>query len=192
MSTALLKPPLKTWTRSEIDALQEAGILQSTRLELIDGELFDKMGQNPPHASAVRRLAAALIAIFGAGRVTVQLPVEPGESDRSRSLPEPDVAVTSETETAYRTRHPGAADLLLVAEVADTTYDFDAKRKAKLYARSGFAEYILLDLTEGELICMRTPNRGVYTEIHVLRPGDAFHPLAAPDSSLSVADLLAE
>lgn len=49
------RPPLKTWTRQEIDTLEAAGLLADTRFELIEGEVFDKMGQDPPHSFAACR-----------------------------------------------------------------------------------------------------------------------------------------
>jgi Uma2 family endonuclease len=138
------------------------------------------------------RLAASLIGIFGARRVRVQLPVEPAAGESSRSLPEPDAAVTREPEAAYRSRHPGPADILLVAEVSDSTLEFDMKRKGRLYANSNFPEYLLIDLFERQLLVFRAPRDGVYTEIRVLRPGDSFTPLSAPESAVSVGELLPE
>lgn len=190
MSVVIAEPPLKTWSRAEIDALEAAGLLAGTRLELIDGEVFDKMGQNPPHASAICRLVRMLAAIFGLERIRTQLPIEPAEGDSPRSLPLPDVVVTREIDAAYQTRHPGPSDILLIAEVADSSIEFDMKRKARLYARAGFIEYPILDLNDQELLVYQSPRGGVYTEIHVLRPGDLFHPSASPQSSIAVADLL--
>jgi Uma2 family endonuclease len=192
MSAALSQPPRKTWTRREIEALEAAGLLAGTRLELIEGEIFDRMGQNPAHASAVCRLVMALASIFGLDRVRTQLPVEPAEAEASRSLPEPDVAVTRETEPAYRRRHPRAADVVLIAEVADSTVDYDVKRKGRLYARAGFPEYVVLDLTERELMVFTAPREGVYTEMRILRPGDVFKPMNTPDSGIPVAELFGE
>ena len=173
-------------------ALDAAGLLAGTRFELIEGEVFDKTGQDPPHSAAICRQVVALAAIYGLDRIRTQLPVEPAEADATRSLPEPDVAVTREPESAYRHRHPGATDLLLIAEVADSTYDYDVKRKGRLYARSEFAEYVVLDLSQRELLVFHAPRGGVYTEMRVLRPGDTFCPLSAPESTISVAKLLAE
>jgi Uma2 family endonuclease len=192
MSAALAQPPHKSWTRQDLDALEASGRLAGTRLELIDGEIFDKMGQNPAHSSAVCRLAMALAAIFGLDRVRTQLPVEPAEADAARNRPEPDVAVTSEPEPAFRRRHPAGPEVLLVAEVADTTYDYDVKRKGRLYARAQFPEYLVVDLRDRELMVFRSPSGGVYTEMRVLRPGEFFEPLHAPGHSVSVADLLSE
>lgn len=180
------------WTRAELDALDAAGLLAGTRVELIEGEVFDKIGQNPRHASAVCRLAALLTGVFGAKRVRCQLPVEPSETETSRSLPEPDLAVTVEPDPAYDQRHPGAVDVLLIAEIADSTYDFDVKRKGRVYARAGFGEYAVLDLAERELPVFRAPRDGLYTEIRVLRPGDVFFPMSAPESGISVAEMFAE
>ncbi len=192
MPAALAQPPFKTWTRAEMDALDAAGLLAGTRFELIEGEIFDKMGQNPPHSSAVCRLVMALAAIFGLERIRTQLPVEPVEAEASRSLPEPDAAVTRESESAYRHRHPGATDVLMIAEVTDSTYDYDVKRKGRLYARAGYAEYLVVDLNERELLVFRSPREGIYTEIRVLRPGEIFCPMSAPEASIAVTELFAE
>ena len=71
----------------------------------------------------------------------------------------------------------------------DTTYDYDTKRKAKLYARAGFQEYIVLDLNERELLVYRSPRGGVYTLIQVLREDDFYSPMAAPEKSVSIREL---
>jgi Uma2 family endonuclease len=197
MSATLLQslvgtePPRKLWTRAELDAIYEAGLLADTKLELIEGELFDKMGQNPPHASAVMRVAMLLIEIFSASRVRPQLPAEPSPADAPNSLPLPDVLVTREPEPAYRKRHPGPGDILLLVEVADTTYIYDTKRKAKLYARAGFPEYLVLDLQASELLVFRSPRRGTYSQTLTLQRGDSYTP-PGTDKSIAISDLLAE
>jgi Uma2 family endonuclease len=100
--------------------------------------------------------------------------------------------VTREPEQAYRNRHPGAADVILLAEIADSTYDFDVKRKARIYATAGFPEYLVLDLTEPQLLVFRDPRGGAYRQIQVLRRGDIFYALAAPESGIAVSELLPE
>ena len=190
MAAAISQPPLKTWTRAELEALDSAGLLAGTRFELIEGQIFDKMGQNPRHAAAIAILTEILSEIFGAGRVRVQLPVEPARTEASKSLPEPDIAITREPARKYTSRHPGADDIALLVEVTDTTYEYDTKRKSKLYARAGFQEYIVLDLNERELLVYQLPQGGVYTLIHVLREDNTYSPMAAPEKSVSVRDLL--
>ena len=41
-----IEPPRKLWTRSQCEQLDRAGLLDQQRLELVDGELFNKMGKN--------------------------------------------------------------------------------------------------------------------------------------------------
>lgn len=188
--SALASPPYKLWTRAELDALESTGLLADVRYELIEGEVFDKMGQKPPHATAVHQLFVLLASAFGLERVRSQLPAEPIERDSVHSLPLPDALVVRESLLAYRERHPGPGDVLVVAEVSDSTFQFDSQKKARLYARAGFPEYIILDLTRRELIVLRAPCEDSYTLIQTLRPGETWSPLHAPEAAIAVADLL--
>jgi hypothetical protein len=113
VSAALLLPyqatpdaPRKRFTRQEVDRLLDAGVFDGQRWELIDGELFDKMGQKPPHAGTIRRMVKLLTRVFGEDLVQGQLPIEAGGADRDRSLPEPAVAVLRESKPDYDRRHP--------------------------------------------------------------------------------------
>src|SRR5437870_1324506 len=114
MSAAILLPPdlvieplpRKRFTREEVDRLTYEGFFDGQRYELIDGDLIDKMGQKPPHASAIRRINTWLLKVFGAARIQTQLPVEASGKDRERSLPEPDLAVFAEEKAEYDRRHP--------------------------------------------------------------------------------------
>jgi hypothetical protein len=40
----------KRFTRADVDRLTASGFFAGQRFELIDGDLIDKMGQNPRHA----------------------------------------------------------------------------------------------------------------------------------------------
>ena len=42
------EPPRKRWTRSEYAALESVGVFERQRLELVEGELIDKMGKKRP------------------------------------------------------------------------------------------------------------------------------------------------
>src|ERR1051325_11198506 len=94
--------PRKRFTREEVEHLTETGFFEGQRYELIDGDLFDKMGQNPPHAFTIRRLSAALSRIFSQVLLQIQLPIEVSGADRERSLPEPDLAVLAQDLPDYR------------------------------------------------------------------------------------------
>jgi Uma2 family endonuclease len=167
MSAAITQPPRKRFTRSEVDQMEESGLLAGQRLELIDGDLIDKMGQNPPHARAIRRGSVALSKMFGVELVQVQLPIEAGGVDREWSLPEPDLAVLRADKPDFDRRHPSGPDLSLVIEVADTTLRYDASTKRDIYARAGVQEYWILDLNASRLLVHREldSKKGEYASI---------------------------
>jgi hypothetical protein len=120
----------KRFTRLEVDRMSELGLLDGQRCELIDGELIDKLGQNPPHAQAIRNLFSWLSAFFAPKQLQMQLPIEVRPGDSDWSLPEPDIAVLAETGGEYGKRHPRGDELLLVVEVADTSLRQDSQRNA--------------------------------------------------------------
>jgi len=53
------------FTRKDVERMLEAGVLEGRRFELIEGELVEKMGQNPLHIYVLRILQAWLTGIFG-------------------------------------------------------------------------------------------------------------------------------
>jgi Uma2 family endonuclease len=165
MSAATLQPPRKRFTRDEVEQMLDAGLFAGQRFELIDGDLIDKMGQNPPHARALRLLHAWLVKVFGAERVQMQLPIEAAPAERERSLPEPDLSVLPEEKDDYRRRHPRGDELLLAVEVADTTVRYDATAKRDLYARAGVPEYWILDIPGRRLIVHRGLTQGQFEQI---------------------------
>jgi Uma2 family endonuclease len=179
MSAAPLLPPdaipgtrRKYFTRQEVERMLASGALDGQRLELIDGELFDKMGQNPPHATAIQNLTDILAGIFPGRRIRVQLPMEASEPDRDRSLPEPDVAVLRLRSPEHAHRHPSGDELILVVEVADTTAAFDLSRKAELYANAGVPEYWVVDLNRRKIVTHREPAGGKYGVVRSFGTGE--------------------
>ena len=52
--------PRKRFTRAEVERLERLGAFEGQRYELIDGDLLDKMRQNPRHALAIRRTSSRL------------------------------------------------------------------------------------------------------------------------------------
>jgi Uma2 family endonuclease len=180
----------KRFRRSEFDRMQELGLFDGQRCELIDGELIDKMGQNPPHAYAIQRLFSWLIGLFGPDRLRIQSPVEVRSGDSDWSLPEPDVAVLAETSGEYGKRHPRGDELLLVVEVADWSLRQDLTTKRDLYARASVAEYWVLDLQSSRLIVHRNPEQGEYRETAILNEGDRVSFANHPEQTVAVRDLL--
>nr|WP_304187421.1 Uma2 family endonuclease [Rhodothermus marinus]MBO2490676.1 Uma2 family endonuclease [Rhodothermus marinus] len=176
------------WTREAFEKLAEVGLIEpDARLELIDGEILQKMSpQSSRHATAVLLVAEALRSVFAspAYTVRVQLPLALGPY----SEPEPDVAVVEGTPRRYREAHPSTA--VLVVEVADASLAFDRTRKAALYARAGIPDYWIVNLLDGVLEVHRQPEGDAYRERLVLPSQERVRPLARPEVEIAVAELL--
>jgi Uma2 family endonuclease len=177
---------LRRWTREEYDRLVDVGVLgEDEHVELIEGEIVEMTPQNAPHATAVRLVQEALRTVVGAGfDVRAQLPLALGAD----SEPEPDIAVVPGSPRDYRDRHPTTA--ALVVEVADATWRFDRERKSRAYAQAGIPEYWIVNLENRTLEVYRDPAGDRYDTEHILQPEEEVSPLARPDASIRVADLL--
>ncbi|MBV9746642.1 MAG: Uma2 family endonuclease [Acidobacteriia bacterium] len=181
MSAAPLPPlppaaealPRKRFTRAEVDHLMEGGFFEGQRYELIDGDLIDKIGQNPPHAQAIRLVHRWLSTFLETDLIQTQLPIEVSAQDRERSLPEPDLAVLAEFKSDYARRHPRGDELRMVIEVSDTTVQFDLSRKAALYSLARVPEYWVLDLPRRTLVVHRQPSEAGYRLIQLFGESDA-------------------
>ena len=184
-----LFPGRKRWTYKEVDQLIATGKLVG-RYELIDGEIIDKMGQNPQHSLSIMLVMQYLLTAFDARYVRVQLPILiPGE-DGETNAPEPDGAVTREASDAFRHQHPMPADLRLLVEVSDTTLAFDLNTKALLYARASVQEYWVVNIRERQIHVHRAPTSSGYTDILVLSESALLAPLARLDAVVAVGTLL--
>jgi len=169
-------------------ALVDDGVLQpDDPVELLEGLIVAEPPANPPHASAVRRVEAALRAAVGPRAVIcVQQPFLAGPY----SLPEPDVAVVPGRLEDYDLVHPREA--LLVVEVADASLQQDRLTKAPIYAAAGVAEYWIVNLAAGQIEIFREPwpRRRRYATTAVARPGDMLALAALDQASVAVDDLL--
>jgi Uma2 family endonuclease len=167
----------------------DAGFFVGQRFELIDGDLIDKMGQNPQHASSIGRVSRRLTSLCGMDTVLVQVPIEASVADSNRSLPEPDVAVLRELKADYDVRHPRGDETLLVVEIAETTVAFDLSRKAILYARAGVPEYWVLDLVRRVLVVHRQSDGSQFKLIQIHTEDEMVSMEGRPEA-VKVKDLL--
>src|SRR4051812_32731465 len=106
----------------EYERMTELGILtENDRVELIRGEILEKMTIGDRHAACVYRLSELLfLAVARAAIVGVQNPIRLADSE-----PEPDVTLLRRRADFYASGKPTPADVVLLTEVADTTLDFD-------------------------------------------------------------------
>jgi Uma2 family endonuclease len=162
--------------------MAEAGILgPESRVELIDGEIFDMSPIGSLHAAVVSRLARDFIVAIGdTAVVRVQDPLRIDDFNE----PEPDLAIVTPREDFYAARHPGPRDTLLVVEVADTSLDHDMTTKAAVYAAAGIEEYWVLDLTSHSVAIFRDPRGGSYDTRHTHRSFEPIRPAALPHCAI--------
>ncbi|HSL85215.1 MAG TPA: Uma2 family endonuclease, partial [Thermoanaerobaculia bacterium] len=162
--------PRRRFTAEEVLRMVETGILSDDEpLELLDGELHVMTPQDPWHATTSKRVERLLEQAAGPGFHTrAHSPIAGGEHD----LPEPDVALVRGEIEAYRQRHPGAEEIVVVVEVSRTSQRYD-RGKAERYARAGVQTYWLLDLPARRLELFTGPNpEGRYSEHRLLESGD--------------------
>jgi Uma2 family endonuclease len=173
--------------------MAEAGVFQpGERVELIGGRIVMMSPQNSPHFTAISLAEDALRTIFAAGYVVrVQGPLDVSPS----SQPEPDIAVVRGSIRDYANAHPTTA--LLVVEVSESSLAFDQGEKASLYASAGIPEYWILNLLDRCLEIYRDPIPMAgqpygygYRSCTPYFAADVVTPLAAPQGTIRVADLL--
>ena len=175
-------------TLDEYHRMAEAGVFDpESRIELVDGELIEMPPIYPPHASSVD----AIVRLFTTrlaerAWVRCQHPV----TLRPSSEPQPDVVLARPDARRYYDRHPEAPETFLAVEVADISLAYDRSKKAALYARSGIAEFWIVDLVHEELIVHREPAGAWYGSIETYRRGDVIAPIAFPGDAFAVEELL--
>lgn len=189
---SVVEPQPRRWTRDEYYQLAEMGLFHGQKAELIEGEIMVQSPQKAEHWTTVDRVAELLRNHFGPGfHVRMQGPIDLGP----HSEPEPDVGVVAGTRAQYASQHPRTA--VLIVEVSESSLSYDRTRKASLYARAGIADYWIVNLVNNQIEVRRDPQPDSsqyyghgYASVVNLVPPAIVSPLAAPQVSLAVADLL--
>lgn len=155
------------WTPEALDEMLRRGDLDADRrYEILNGELYEKMGHNWPHAFAV----SALQVLFGRLEPTLlyvsgQLPLRIGQD-----LLEPDLKVVRGS-LFGRKEMPTSDEALLVIEVLDTTYATDLHIKLPIYATASVPVYWIVDLNRQRIEVFRGPTGDTYEIMNVYEDG---------------------
>ena len=190
LSAAIAQLPHWKLTVEQYQAMGRAGILSpDDRVELLEGELIAMAAMGGPHVAGVHRCNKLFSKRFADEAIisvqcAVRLP--------SGSEPEPDIALLRPQRDFYASGLPTPADILLVVEVADSSYDRDINVKLLLYARAGVTETWILDVGRDQLEAYSEPSAGGYRLHRLYRRGETIAPLAFPDLALAVDQLLGE
>jgi hypothetical protein len=156
MSIGSVPPPPKYARRSgfyrlsvaQFHRMIQAGVLgEKDRIELLEGYLVPIMPPNPRHSTAISRSNRTLIRILPDGwHLRSEQPLT-----LSDSQPQPDFAVVRGDFAAYAARHPGAADVGLVVEVADSSLDEDRDEMGRIYSRSNLPVYWIINVVDRQV-----------------------------------------
>lgn len=155
------------FTREDYHKMVASGVLTADdRVELIHGEILEKMPIGPSHGGCVKRLNYFFTRLAGDSViVSVQDPLALG----AYSEPQPDLALLRPRPDFYADSHPEAADVLLLIEVSDSSIMFDRRTKLPLYATYGIPEVWIVDLSRREITVHRDPAADRYREESVYR-----------------------
>ena len=172
----------------EYERMGVAGVFPpDKRLELLEGEIYERSPIGSPHAACVTILHQLLTLKF-AGKLIV-ISQNPMRLD-DFSEPQPDIALLRWRDDFYRHAHPTPADVLLVIEVADSTVESDRSYKIPLYAKAGISEAWLVNLPDERIELYAEPADGIYQLNKNFSRGEEVQSPGLSDLRVNVADVL--
>jgi hypothetical protein len=164
--------PVYTFSVEQYQRMERDGLFGSDRVELLDGYVVRRGPMNPPHAVSLCRVPRQLGPRLPPGWcLRQQMDVA-----LTGSQPLPDAAVVAGAEDDYATRHPTAAEVALIVEVADTSLEEDRSSKLRLYARNRIPVYWIVNIPDRQLEVYTRPVAGQnprYRSVQILAATDS-------------------
>lgn len=179
--------PRHRFSLEDYEQMIEFGILgKYDRVELIRGEIVEKMTIGEPHAACVMRLNHLFHRLVRTQAIVgIQSPVVVAES-----RPEPDLTLLTLRDDFYSESTPRPADILLLIEVADSSLGYDRTVKLSLYAEAGVCEYWIANLNDECVEVYRDPqSNGTYADDRVMKLGETLSIAKLPGVSVAVDDV---
>ncbi|WP_293130031.1 Uma2 family endonuclease [Microcoleus sp. bin38.metabat.b11b12b14.051] len=179
---------LRKWTVKEYRKLGEMGFFHpEERVELISGNIIRMSAKGTAHTSATRRTSTLLRDLLeNLAAVYTQDPIALDDN----SEPEPDITLVRIDPFDYATHHPTPSEVYLIIEVADSSLAYDREIKAKIYARSGIADYWVLNVNDRQLHVFREPADDRYQSEVILGETANISPLQFPDFNIAIQEML--
>ena len=175
------------FTVDEYEQMIDKGILtENERVELIRGEIVEKMVIGPLHSAIVKRINRLLTTrLLTSAIVSVQDPIVLSDSE-----PEPDLALLLPCDDFYGTSKPKGSDAILVIEISDTSLAYDREIKLPMYAQAGIQEFWIVNLIESKVEVYRHPlSSGIYSSRSDFSRGDSLNLLAYADTIFLVDEM---
>lgn len=175
----------RKFTVEQYHQMAEKGILHcQERVELITGEIITMSPIGFRHAATINRLVNALLPLQMAKKVIISVQNLISLGDHSE--PQPDLALLKPVENFYSDRLPGAEDILLLIEVADSSLTYDREIKIPLYAQHQINEVWLINLSQNQLECYRNPLNNRYQTQTIFYANQIVSSLAFPELRLNL------
>ncbi len=175
------------WTLDDYHQMIEVGLLEGRHVELLNGEIVEMPPESPEHAQLSTDAADYLRSLLGDKALVRD--AKPITILETGSEPQPDLAIVQPLRTLYRTRHPYPENIFWVIEYSNTSLSKDLDAKKKIYAKSGIAEYWVVDLKNRLIKVLRNPIDENYSNEVTLLEGEV-SPLAFPEIKVLVLRLL--
>ena len=178
------------WTPEAYELADRVGLFRGLKTELFEGKVYVMASMGKDHMVGVRKGNAALIRAFGFGDegfvVSPGIPTGEAATDKT-----PDFYVMRGQVIAL----PTSQDIVLVVEYSRSSLKKDRTLKLRHYAGQGYAEYWIVNLLDRLLEVYRDPKRKAdgtpaYATRLTFGPDREVSPLAKPDVTIKVADLL--
>jgi Uma2 family endonuclease len=107
----------------------------------------------------------------------------------SNTEPQPDIMLVR-PDARYWKEQPRPEDVLLLVEVAETSYHYDRDVKLPRYARENVREVWIVDLVRGAVEVYREPGPNGYRSERRVERGATLSPGAFPDVAIVVDEIL--
>ena len=163
MTVKPAKITIKQW-----HLIVDSGAVDRRNYQLIAGQIFEMAPENPIHSGSILRLSDRLKKLFTHEPVIISQghPITIEDSE-----PEPDIAILKYRDEYYCDQHPGADEVYLVIEIANSSLNFDRENKKQIYAKARIIEYWIVDLNSNALIVHRDPTGNDYNSIETKSTG---------------------
>ena len=176
------EPARYRFTADEYHRMAETGIFKDVRVELIEGDVTQMSPVGGAHANCVDALTRIFAPLAGTdARLRVQNAVR--LSDDTEVYP--DISIVRER--VYGDDLPGAADGLLLIEVADSTFFSDRDFKMPLYARFGIPQTIVVDVKSRCVWHFSEPYEDGYQLTRRYLSGHQFDIVLTPTLGISIS-----
>ena len=175
----------RAFTVAAFERMAELGIFQpEERLELIGGEVVPMASKGSRHEG----IKASLNVLWGRDcPVDHAFVPETGLRLDEHTYLEPDFIVFARSKRLAQVKGP---DILLVVEVADSSLDYDLRRKPLVYAGFGVRELWVIDAARRIVHRHRDPGGAGYATVDEVSAAERLAPAFAPEAFAFALDAL--